>query len=366
MFLKMRSVSVEDAREIGASFAELAVRSTIVSLRPVHVHAIVSPTAGFFRHPLQVQETLTWLRMIVLDTAAAVEPNPESRIAVHVARYKGHPGDLVSEILETLILQEGIQGEPPYHFILSLGGDGTHQEILNMLVDLPGEVLERILVFRLPMGTGNDGADVADLASAAKCLLGEGGIGDVTALRIQPSGLKAMYAFNIASVGIDAFVTHTANRLKTRFNTDIYRKIADVSVLFYPLLFPAKTLSIDITLSDGRLEHVSGKYVLTAFGVSGHRSYGNHKWILPGEENLCAITDRSLRKKLQLKNLLYAGKHVHQEGVLLRKAHQICLHYDAPLFLQYDGEAIRLEKENFPLRIELVSTKIRTQRMGSF
>ncbi len=362
MLLKMRSVSLDDAREIGASFAELAIRSKTLPRRPVHVHAIVSPTAGFFRHPIQVQETLTWLRMIVLDRAAAVEPNPESRVSVHVARHKGHPGTLVGEIVETLILREGIQGDTPYHFILSLGGDGTHQEILNMLVDLPIEVLERILVFRLPMGTGNDGADVEELSSAAKCLLGEGRIGEVSALRIQPQGLKAVYAFNIASIGIDAFVTHTANRLKTRFNTDIYRKIADLSVLFYPILFPAKTLGMDITLSDGRIEQAYGKYVLTAVGVSGHRSYGNHKWILPGEENLCAIADRSLRKKLQLKNLLYAGKHVNQEGVLLRKAQQVRLHYDDSLYLQYDGEAIRLEQENFPCQIELVSTRIQTLR----
>ncbi|MCX7787528.1 MAG: hypothetical protein N2442_07510, partial [Spirochaetes bacterium] len=85
MFLKMRSVSVEDARELGASFAELAIRSKSLPRCPVQVHAIVSPSAGFFRHPLQVQETLTWLRMIVLDRAAAVEPNPESRVSVHVA-----------------------------------------------------------------------------------------------------------------------------------------------------------------------------------------------------------------------------------------------------------------------------------------
>ena len=360
MFLNMRSVSVEDAREIGASFAELAVRSKLFPRTPVHVHAIVSPTSGFFRHPVQVQETLSWLRMIVLDTALAVEPNSESRVSVHIARYKGHPGILAGEIVETLILREGIQGDPPYHFILSLGGDGTHQEILNTLVDLPQEVLERIIVFRLPMGTGNDGADTEDLASAAKCLLGEGRLKEVWSLRIQPEGFKGIYAFNIASIGIDAFVTHTANQLKTRFNTDIYRKIADVSVLFYPFLFPTRTLEMEITLTDGRVEQVSGKYVLAAFGVSGHRSYGNHKWILPGEENLCAILDRSFGKKLQLKNLLYTGKHVHQEGVLVRKARGVRLHYDASLFLQYDGEAIRLEKENFPCSIEIVPTRIRT------
>lgn len=362
MFLSMRSVSVEDAREMGASFAELAVRSTMFSRSPVHVHAIVSPAAGFFRHPVLVQETLSWLRMIVLDTALAVEPNPESRVSVHIARYKGHPGILAGEILESLILQEGIQGDFPHHFILSLGGDGTHQEILHALVDLPQEVLERIVVLRLPMGTGNDGADVEDLALAAKCLLGEGSIGEVWSLRIQPQGLKTVYAFNIASIGIDAFVTHTANQLKTRFNTDIYRKIADVSVLFYPFLFPPRTLGIDITPLEGGVEQVWGKYALAAFGVSGHRSYGNHKWILPGEENFCAILDRSLRKKLQLKNLLYTGKHVHQEGVLVRKARGVRLHYDASLFLQYDGEAFRLEKDNFPCSIEILPTRIRSLR----
>ncbi len=362
MFHKHHRVSPEDCRELGSSFAELIVRSKMFLQGSLHVHVIVSPTAGFFRHPLQVQETLSWLRMIVLDTAMVIEPNPDSRISVHVGQYKGHPAVLAGEIAESLILQQGIDKDPSLHCILSLGGDGTHQEILNALVELPPEVLEKILVFRLPLGTGNDGADVADIAAAAKVLLQGCDQEMISAIRIQPSGFKSVYAFNIASFGMDAFVTHTANQLKTRFNTDIYRKIADISVLIYPFLFPAKPVVLEIRGKAGERDTSEGLYVLIAFGVSGHRSYGNHKWILPREANLCAIINRSLPKKIRLKNLLYEGKHIGEPGVLYRKASQIVVNCDTSLYLQYDGEAVRLEPDNFPCTLELVSTPIRSIR----
>lgn len=363
MLKRVKPVSFEDARDMGAAFAELAVRSKVLPFpflrnRALHVHVVVSPVAGFFRHYSIVQEALSWLRVIVLDSAVGLEPHPESRVFVHLARYKGHPSKLVEEITESLLLELGQDKELPYHLILSLGGDGTHQEILSPLVELPKELLGKILVCRLPLGTGNDGADVADLAQAAKLLLEGSKVHTIPALRITPKGIKPFYAFNIASVGIDAFVTHMANHLKSRFNTDIYRKIADLSVLFYPFLYPPKPLSIRYRLPSGKEEQSQDRFVLAAIGVSGKRSYGNHKWILPTEENFCAITDRPLSQKMKLKNMLYKGEHITQEGVLLRKVREISIQYAEPLHLQFDGESIKLSPEHFPCKIEVISTDI--------
>ncbi|HOV39974.1 MAG TPA: hypothetical protein PLG79_14740 [Spirochaetales bacterium] len=47
---------------------------------------------------------------------------------------------------------------------------------------------------------------------------------------------------------------------------------------------------------------------------------------------------------------------------MYRKASQIVVNCDTSLYLQYDGEAVRLEPDNFPCTLELVSTPIRSIR----
>jgi diacylglycerol kinase family enzyme len=101
---------------------------------------------------------------------------------------------------------------------------------------------------------------------------------------------------------------------------------------------------------------------LVAFGVSGYRSYGDHKHILPDAANVCAITNRSLLKKLQLKPLLYRGGHVGLPGVLSLSTRDLMVEYNARIPLQTDGQALWLGAGDFPCRFEIVSTFIQALR----
>jgi len=60
------------------------------------------------------------------------------------------------------------------------------------------------------------------------------------ALRIQPGqdgGALPLYSFNIASVGLDAFVADMTNRLKRILPGDSYRFWVDVATLFYDRVY---------------------------------------------------------------------------------------------------------------------------------
>jgi diacylglycerol kinase family enzyme len=93
-------------------------------------------------------------------------------------------------------------------------------------------------------------------------------------------------------------------------------------------------------------------------GVSGNRSYGDHKRILPDGNNLCAIRTRPLLEKLALKKLIYRGEHLGEPGVESLSAARIVVHYPGRLPMQTDGEARILGPENFPCEVEILPTRI--------
>jgi diacylglycerol kinase family enzyme len=368
LFFGKKKLRLEIA-EFAAAIGEIASRSILFQSKPVHIHVIVSPAAGFFTRKAVIMESLSRLRMILLDAAERRPPNPLSRTQVHIAGYKGHPAAIAAEITERMVLGGVVAGEEEF-FFLTLGGDGTHLEVLGALIELPAHQLENITVFRLPLGTGNDGADAKNLVAAAAILFESDRREKVSALRISPIGLKPFYAFNIASLGIDAFVTRMTNRLKNCIPGDSYKLIADLSVLFYDLLYGVRPMKLETKRAGGRddalketsepsVQRFEGRYILTAMGVTGNRTYGDHKRILPDDKNLCAVENRSLLKKLRLKPLLYSGRHLGEPQVLSVKTDGLVIGYGGRIPLQTDGEACVLSPENFPCRVEVVSTELK-------
>ena len=344
-----RNGPTADLMDLAALVGELAVRAKDFASGPLSVHIIASPAAGLLRRPQPVRENLTCLRTILLDAAQDYMPNPDAEVSIHWGEFPGHPAEIAA----------GLSGDVR-RLVLTLGGDGTHLEVLGSFMALPRKMQEKITVFRLPMGTGNDGADAGSLAAAARILLEGGRIERVRTVQVRPRGVEPFYAFNIASMGIDAFVTGITNRLKRRFPGDMYKLIADASTLFYEPLYGVHPMKIELN-GSGKIEEIlEGRYILVAFGVSGRRSYGDHKRILPDDNNLCAILTRSLRMKLVLKSLLYAGRHLSESGVYGRSAGKVTIHYPKKLCLQTDGEARTLARENFPCDMEILESGIGT------
>jgi len=350
-----------DLRAFASGAAELARRSPFLAGNEA-VHVILSPGAGGFTKRSRFER----LRMELdsLLKKASSRPEAPCRTTVQISAYPGHPAVMASEAAEAVLKEAAAGKSGDRHFFIVLGGDGTHNEVLGSLSALPDEILDRITVFRLPLGTGNDGADADTLTASAEVLAGKGEVRKAGAVKISPRGLPSFHSFNIVSLGIDAFVTGMTNRFKGILPGDVYKLIADASTLFYERLYGVKDMRIGLQ-ENGSKKEISGKFILVAFGVSGGRSYGDHKKILPGIENLCAIRTRSLREKLALKPRLYEGTHAGLSGVEMIHAEKVVIDYRGRIPIQADGEARILLEENFPCTIEVLDPRIRVLRGDS-
>jgi diacylglycerol kinase family enzyme len=236
----------------------------------------------------------------------------------------------------------GRRGTRP--IVVSLGGDGTHNQVMLAA----GDRSRTPWYFRVPLGSGNDAVGGDSVDSTLKTLDGE--LEPVWIPSVEVRTTRGTYvAFNIASLGIDAFVTMLHQRLRSKLPGNTYRIIAAGALLVYERIVDLGPLAIRTSDEDlGCRERM-----LIAFGVRGGLTYGDHIRILPGEENLCVLNKASLREKLRMKRLLFRGDHVGEPITMMRRTDSVTLLYDRSLYLQLDGEPCLLEPEDFPVTLSV-------------
>ncbi|MCG8478699.1 MAG: hypothetical protein MI724_06365 [Spirochaetales bacterium] len=233
---------------------------------------------------------------------------------------------------------------------ISMGGDGTHNHALHAAVDArhPGRFL------RLPMGSGNDAAGTVRLDDVVGPLPRVASPRRIPAIRVE-TARDTVYAFNIASVGIDAYVTMLHQRWKRLLPANTYRLMVDLAVLRYDRALDIRPMEVEVTTTNGTVETVGPRvWTLLALGVTGNRTYGDHMRVLPGEENLCAVGKTSVVDKVRMKKRFFAGMHVHEPFVAMYDCRTLTLRYDRRLPLQCDGEPRWLESDDFPVRMTVV------------
>ncbi|MDR3115649.1 MAG: diacylglycerol kinase [Treponema sp.] len=274
------------------------------------------------------------------------------------------PGD-AGKITEALISSaQGEQAVPaedaPLYLIITAGGDGISREVLTVLYTASPWCRSRFVVLRLPMGTGNDGADAWDLDKALDLLIYPSKIEMARALRLTTAtGKGPFYAFNILSVGLDAFVTHMTNKMKRFFPGDFYKLWVDMASLLYDRLYRVGPMEIRAYDAAGNtLTTLRERILLLAVGVSGKRTYGSHKWILPDDRNVCTVKQMPLLRKLRLKGLFTTGEHMDKPESILFTAHRVEFQGAYPILAQMDGETLLLEPEDFPGCIERTEAAI--------
>ena len=321
---------------------------------------VINPRAGGFSRPARAAAAMRDLALAAGE-AAALAPRARGKRALswRVSATTGprHATRLAAEFLDEAALKPGIAW-----LIVLACGDGTSLEFLDELSRAPEEMRGRFTVLRLPMGTGNDGSDGRELGDSLSRLVGNGRIDVQPVLRVipapgGPASLRApsgeWRSFNIASVGLDAFVTHMTNRLKARMPGDSYKLWLDLASVAYDRIYPPRDMSIAAFDAAGRLlaEH-QGRFLLVAMGISGHRTYGSNKPILPDDDNVCAIHQMPLLRKLALKGPISSGKIRAFPEAELFSADSLEIRYADRILVQMDGEAELLVPEDFPLRIQ--------------
>jgi diacylglycerol kinase family enzyme len=93
-------------------------------------------------------------------------------------------------------------------------------------------------------------------------------------------------------------------------------------------------------------------------GVSGHRTYGSQKHILPEDRNVCAIRQMPLHRKIAIKNEVARGTHTKSPEPVLFNAARLEFSGSHPILAQMDGETVLLQPEDFPAVMELTAPVI--------
>ena len=359
------------------SLAAIFARSLVAPERPLRWLVVANPTAGGFvirsrwkkcRQALEDRTTAALenpLRKDATPAGAVAKFGASMALAAYGLITTEGPGS--AEKIATALVDEAKENPAPFYLLVTAGGDGTSLETLSVLYRAPESLRSRIAVLRLPLGTGNDGADSPDLATALDLLIRPSRVELAPALQLftAPDGpvasesKKTLLAFNILSVGLDAFVTHMTNKMKGKLPGDFYKLWVDIASLLYDRLYTVGVL--DVRATDGQGGEVCTlreKILLLAVGASGHRTYGSQKKILPDDRNVCAVRQMSLSRKVALKGLFTTGAHIDKPETILFNAHRIEFSGSYPILAQMDGETVLLQQKDFPAAIELTPPAI--------
>lgn len=270
---------------------------------------------------------------------------------------------------------------------VSAGGDGTSREVQSGLTKWASEseenrkvVMNNFVVFRLPLGTGNDGTDghlfdeTLDLlvqplhfanARAVKVSVS----GEITADGIKEAGKDPAdygdveekapwYAYNIASLGLSAFVCWKTNEVKSKHPGNHYSLMVDFAALNYNKAFPPEEAEIKV-YKDGQLKDtINSAFEMIPFGVSGHRTFGGGKSIMPVDENVVFIKKLDVMTMVRVNKKFQDGTYASLGIAQTYQADKIEVSYDHPVLCELDGETHLLMKENFPVTMELTEPLI--------
>jgi diacylglycerol kinase family enzyme len=350
------------------TLSALCSRSPAAPGKPLRWTVIANPTAGGFT----INKYWKSHEGALLAARAASEKNPPrdakpsalsaSRNGFLATTGPGSAGEITAALINEARSTEG------FYLVVTAGGDGTSLEVLQALFAAPENFRRRFAVVRLPMGTGNDGADSPGLAKALELLYLPSvlektrGICLSTASGKTGPGGKPFLAFNILSVGLDAFVTHMTNKMKGGLPGDSYKLWVDVAALFYDKIYKVAPLHVQGYEGNIKTADFTETFLLCAMGISGHRTYGSQKKILPDDRNVCAVKQMPLARKLALKGLFSTGGHAGKPESILFNATRLVITGKYPVLAQMDGETVLLEKDDFPVTLELTGAVL--QKLG--
>lgn len=283
--------------------------------------------------------------------------------------YQGHAIQLVKD----LITEKG------YRKIISVGGDGTNNEIINGIFNQERFPTTEITMGVIPIGTGNDWCRTFDFPSEYSKnveILKKGhtllhDIGKVTYFNNGNS--KCRYFLNAAGTGLDEMVCNKTNQLKSKGKGGTVRYL--LSTVHSFLAFKCLHVQIEVdgtmifddkimSLSIGNCRFNGGGMMMMPkavpddglFDITAIKKIGLIKFAA----NLKYIYDGSFAEKLKEVSL-FQGRHIKVVSIPSHK-----------LLLETEGETLTnspFEFEMLPKAINMVvpgEVKIEKQQITNY
>jgi len=219
-----------------------------------------------------------------------------------------------------------------YDVVVSVGGDGTIQEVVNGLVDTEGNCPTPLGV--IPGGTGNDFSKMLgyprEPLAALEVVLG----GRVRALDLGRYGSR--YFINIAGVGFDAEVAAFLNRRPKRLPA-VLTYLYGVLVM----LTRYRPAPLEVAL-DGMT--ITQNCLLVSV-CNGHSHAGGMKMCPEaqpddGTLDICVVGDVGPLETIMLLPKVFSGRHTLHSKVKTYKTDRIAIRSPRQLFVQADGEIL--------------------------
>lgn len=374
------------ASDISECISALISRNKLWSNKNVKVFLIVNQTAGCFTNKNKAKHYKKIFNKAYEDIKSLPEVTNSIESRIYSTEYAGHAKELAQGIVAEIIASRKENDE---NIIISAGGDGTSLEVQTTLfleaqkeIKKQEAIMNHIAILRLPLGTGNDGTDghkieeTVELLKSNLCFKNEQAIKvypekapDSEAVKLSKKNpLKynednpqaPWYAFNIASIGLDAYVVYMTNTVKKKFPGNLYHICVPLSGLVYNKDLPTGNAKIQLFNKNGELsETIESPLTLAAFGVSGNRVYGGGHKVLPNEHNLCFAPEITLLRLLLENHRFVDGSFVGTDIASLHTAEKIRIEYDQPILLQCDGEQVLLTTAHFPIIMEKTAPCLR-------
>jgi YegS/Rv2252/BmrU family lipid kinase len=220
-----------------------------------------------------------------------------------------------------------------YDVFIAAGGDGTVRSVAS-------EVLgsDKILGV-LPMGSGNGFAKEFGFRTNIRSLLRD--IKKADSLNVDVIDINNMLCLNVAGVGLDSYVAHSFNKLKTRGFWSYVR----VSLLNFIRLRP---VHVNINIEGG--EKISEDvFVLT---IANTRQFGNNAFIAPAARPNDGVIDIVLVKPFRK---ILAPLFIYRlfRGTLHESKHVMYFKTDRPFTIQTDERRFHIDGEPVVLSGEI-------------
>lgn len=244
--------------------------------------------------------------------------------------------------------------------VLSIGGDGTHNEVVNGFFDRQGNLVRpKTCLAVFPGGTGGDfrkTLGIGNTASEALVALQSGRLRpiDIGRIRFRDRTGRPVrrYFINIASVGLSGLVDRYA--ADARFHRFGGKGAYALATLRAFLRFRNRWLRIHLDRKPAIVQRVC------TLAAANGRFFGGGMKVAPrarvddGLFDVVCLGDFALIDFLINGHRLYRGLHTAMAKVWIRRARRVRIESETPVPIDVDGEAAGFT----PIEVSMASERI--------